>query len=79
MDQAPAEFLVRRRRRAPRYRAFIGAGVILGVLVALIATLFSPDGGSYSLGSVFGYTACMLGLIGALVGGLVAIVLDRRS
>lgn len=83
MPDAPHEILVRSRRRAPRYRAFVGTGALAGVLLALITTFFlqfEPVAGAttYTLESVFGYTALLFGLLGAMLGGIAAILLERR-
>ncbi len=74
-------------RRAPRYRAFVLSGVVVGAVVALVLVLTLgggdrpeetgvPDVGS---GPVLVFTALTLCLLGALLGGLVALFLDRRS
>jgi hypothetical protein len=74
-----------RVRRSPRYGVFLVVGALLGVLVALILT-FAYDGTSspsvltnvsFSQGQVFGFLALIVGSIGALIGGVVALVLDR--
>lgn len=87
-DQRPItsdEIIGGRVRRAPRYGAFLVLGALVGVLVALILT-FAYDGTSspsdltnvvFSEGQVFGFLALILGSIGALGGGIVALVLDR--
>lgn len=75
---SPLVLEVASRRRAPRYRAFIGVGIALGVLAALILTFTRPET-EYGYTSVFGYTALVCGLVGGLAGGAVAVVLDRRS
>ena len=49
----------------------------LGVAVAAVATIARPIAGDYSAGSVFGYLAVSLGLLGALVGGAVAVLVER--
>lgn len=70
-------------RHAPRYRAFVLSGVVLGVILAfvLVSLVGTDPGGAESLGSgpVFVFVALILGLVGALLGALVALVLDRRS
>lgn len=76
-------------RRAPRYRAFVLSGVVVGVLVAFVLVLTlgggqdgaAPGSGLPDLGTgpVLIFTALTLGLVGALVGGLVALLQDRRS
>ncbi|HEX5856911.1 MAG TPA: potassium transporter Trk [Microbacterium sp.] len=74
-----------RVRRAPRYGAFLVVGAIVGVLAALILT-FVYNGTrtpseltnvSYSQGQVFGFLALVLGTVGVLIGGIVALVIDR--
>lgn len=65
-------------RRHPRYSRFLLTGGVVGVVVAVIAGLAgSPDPGQ-SRGPLIGYLAVLLGLLGALLGGVVALVLDRR-
>jgi hypothetical protein len=66
------------RRREPRYAAFLVTGAALGVLVALVASLTTSGDGAYSRGAVFGYVAVVLGVVGALLGGVVAVQLARR-
>jgi hypothetical protein len=74
-----------RVRRSPRYGAFLILGAVVGALVALILT-FAFDGTSvpsdvtnvvFSQGQVFGFLALILGSVGALVGGVVALIFDR--
>ncbi len=77
MQEAPEEIVVRRRRLAPRYRIFIGAGVLLGVAVAGFLTLAFSNPDEYSVSSVLGYMAVLCGLVGGFAGGLLAVLLDR--
>lgn len=79
------EIVEARVRRAPKYGVFLGLGAILGVFVAMILT-FAFDGSGqasvntgvqYSQMQVFGFLALVCVAIGLLVGGLVALVLDR--
>ncbi|MGR0218336.1 hypothetical protein [Agromyces sp. ZXT2-6] len=64
-------------RRAPRYPAFILAGVALGVLVALVLTFAFPENAEFDRGQVFGFLLLWAGAIGATLGGVVALVVDR--
>ncbi|GAB7193017.1 hypothetical protein NUM3379_37260 [Kineococcus sp. NUM-3379] len=67
-----------RLRRAPRYGAFVLTGLLAALVVsALVAALATPSGG-YSRLALFGYLAVALGLVGAVLGGLVAVLLERR-
>ena len=67
-----------RLRRAPRYGAFVLTGLLAALVVsALVAALATPSGG-YSRLALLGYLAVALGLVGAVLGGLVAVLLERR-
>ena len=84
-EQPPVEEMPRfRRTRRPKYAVFIGLGVVVGVLVAGVVTFLAPlepdpvTGEEYSVGKVLAYTSLVLALVGGLLGGLVAVLLDRR-
>lgn len=64
-------------RRAPRYRAFVLTGAVAGVLVALVLTRVFPETGQFSARAVLGYLGVGLGLIGAVLGGLLAVFVER--
>jgi hypothetical protein len=64
-------------RRAPRYPAFIGLGIVLGALVALVLTFAYPDSGEYDRGQVFGFLLLWFGAAGAALGGIAALIIDR--
>jgi hypothetical protein len=78
------EIVAARVRRSPRYVVFLVLGAALGVFVAMILTFafdgtdrVAENGAVYSDGQVFGFLALVGIAVGLLVGGLVAIVLDR--
>jgi len=76
-----------RVRRAPKISVFLIVGALVGVFVAMILTFAfngsaeaSPNTGVvYSLGQVFGFLVLICAPIGLALGGVVALVLDRRS
>jgi hypothetical protein len=65
-------------RRHPRYSAFLLTGGVVGLVVAVVAGLAGSGDPGQSRGPLIGYLAVLLGLLGALLGGVVALVLDRR-
>lgn len=78
---------VLRVRRAPKISIFMLAGAAVGIIVALILT-FAFQGSAeespytnieYSQGQVFGFLVLGCIAIGVALGGLVALVFDRRS
>ena len=66
-------------RRAPRYRAFVGTGAALGVVLALLLTTYFPDDGRFSTASVLGYLAVILALVGGLLGAVAALVVEAAA
>lgn len=72
-------------RRSPRYGRFLLVGAIIGVIFALIvASITRPTPEeiagptiTYSFSAVFGFGALLFGAIGALLSGLLALLLDR--
>jgi Mg/Co/Ni transporter MgtE len=68
-----------RIRRAPKFLVFIILGAVLGVIVALVSTVYFPVDPSVGFGATFGYFALYGIVIGVLVGALIAILLDRLS
>ena len=67
-----------RLRRAPRYRAFVGTGALLGAIAGIVARLLLGDPGSlFSAGTTTGYLAAIGLLLGGLLGGAVAVLVER--
>lgn len=66
------------RRRAPRYRAFVLTGIGVAALVSLVTALVSSPADGYSQRQLFGFLLVSLGVFGAIVGGLVAVLVERR-
>lgn len=87
---APAtsgERQLQRVRRAPRYRPFVLTGAVVGLLVAaLVIALHSGptgtstggvDAGRYSQRQLFLYLGLGLAVLGGLLGGAVALLVER--
>jgi hypothetical protein len=68
-----------RVRRSPKIGVFLIAGVVLGALVALIAGNVAPTDPTTPKTQVIGYLLVVLAPVGALLGGVVALLLDRIS
>ncbi len=66
-----------RIRRAPRVPIFLVLGAVLGAVVTLIITASRPVDPSVGFGALYGYFLLYGVPAGLVVGGVVAVVLDR--
>jgi hypothetical protein len=67
-----------RLRRAPRYGQFGLTGALIGVLAGLVLALSFTAASNYSMQTIAGYFAAILGLIGAVLALGVAVLFERR-
>ncbi|WP_307844930.1 histidine kinase [Actinotalea solisilvae] len=69
-----------RVRRAPRFRAFVQAGVVVGVVLGVLAALVLPaEATEAGRGTVAVFTGLAGAVAGAVVGAALAVLADRRS
>lgn len=66
-----------RVRRAPRYEAFLGAGVVVGVLVGIVSGLTGDADPGTGRARLVAYLAVGCAMIGAMAGGLLAVLIER--
>ncbi len=66
-------------RSAPRFGRIIGTGVGVGIVLAMVLTLVLPNSTGTGRFLVFVLLAVGLGMLGALVGGVIATTLDRSA
>ncbi len=66
-------------RRAPRFSAFIVIGALVGLVATLVVTSLYPADPAVGFPATFGYFALFGVPIGAVLGAVVALVLDRRA
>jgi len=64
-------------RRSPRYVAFLATGAAVGVVAGLVLVL-GPGAGVDDRARLLAYLCALLAGLGALLGGVVAIVLEGR-
>jgi hypothetical protein len=65
-------------RRAPRYRAFVLAGAILGLVAGVVASIVLGGGDApFSSTTLTGYVGAIGLLVGGLVGAAVAVLVER--
>ncbi|TLM83111.1 hypothetical protein [Pseudarthrobacter sp. NamE5] len=78
-EELPAERREITVRRAPKYVPFLILGALVGVGAAAVAAFSVPANPSFDAGAVFGFFTVAFAAAGAILGAVVALVLDRRS
>lgn len=78
-DEDEPVAVVVRQRSAPRYGSFIGVGAILGALIALVLFVALPSDGGSSPVTALLYLVIVLAPLTALLGGLLAVIFEKRS
>jgi hypothetical protein len=66
-------------RRAPKFAPFMGLGALIGFVAALIVAYTGPADPTLTRESVLGFFTVVFAIPGLLIGGLVALLLDRIS
>jgi hypothetical protein len=64
-------------RRAPKFPAFMIVGGGLGAIVTFIATALNPVDPAVGFAALFGYFALYGVTAGVVIGGVIALILDR--
>ncbi len=64
--------------RTPNYLRFIVTGAIVGFLAGAIFSLVGESAADYSAGSQLAFFGVLFAGLGALLAGLVAVLLERR-
>jgi hypothetical protein len=67
------------RRRPPRFSAFLGTGAVLGLLAGLLLSAMTPADPRYDATATWGFFGLVCAGLGLLLGGVVAVLIDRRS
>jgi hypothetical protein len=78
-EQPPAERREVTVRRAPKYVPFLILGALVGVAVAAAVAYGLPASESFDPASVFGFFLVLFAAGGAILGAVLALVLDRLS
>lgn len=66
-----------RTRRSPKFTRFLATGAILGFLLGALWSMTGAPAAAYSVASQIGYFGLMGACLGALIAGIVAVLVDR--
>ena len=65
--------------RTPNFPAFLITGGLVGLLTGVFLGVVGPDDGRYAVSAAVGFLGLLCAGLGVLAGGIVAVLLDRRS
>jgi hypothetical protein len=66
-------------RRSPRFFAFLLTGGLAGLLIGFFLNVIGPVDSRYDASSELGFLGLIFAGLGALVGGIVAVLLEKRT
>jgi uncharacterized membrane protein HdeD (DUF308 family) len=64
-------------RRSPKYLAFMIAGIIVGIIAAMVLTFSLPNDSEFTLTQIFGFMLLITGTLGGTLGLVFALIVDR--
>ena len=64
-------------RRSPKFLAFMIAGIIVGIIAALVLTFSLPNESEFTLTQIFGFMLLITGTLGGTLGLVFALIVDR--
>lgn len=68
-----------RGHRPPRFSAFLMTGALLGLLAGFVLSAIGPVNARYDTWTVWAFLGLVCAALGLLLGGVVAVLVDRRS
>ena len=78
MSEQRGKQMARPARRQPRFTAFLFSGGVLGLVCGLFLSLVGPVDPRYDSSATLGFLGLIGTGLGVLLGGLVAVLFDRR-
>jgi hypothetical protein len=66
-------------RRKPNFTAFLLTGGLVGLLTGFFLSVVGPVDARYQATAALGFLGLICAGLGVLVGGIVAVLLDKRS
>ena len=79
MSQSPQKGRRAPGFRVPRFKGFLVTGGLAGLIVGVFLGVSGPEDPRYDTSAAAGFLGLLCAALGLLAGGLVAVLLDRRS
>jgi ABC-type uncharacterized transport system permease subunit len=69
----------RKVRKRPNFAAFLLTGGLAGLLAGFLLSALGPVATRYDAMAALGFLGLICAVIGILVGGVIAVLIDRRA
>jgi membrane associated rhomboid family serine protease len=78
VSQQPHGQQPRPARRTPKFTAFLLTGALAGLLIGFFLSVIGPVDAGYDSAVVLGFLGLIFAGLGALVGAIIAVLLEKR-
>jgi hypothetical protein len=78
VSQQPRKQQPRPFRRTPRFSAFLLTGALAGLLIGFFLSVIGPVDARYAASAALGFLGLIFAGLGALAGGIIAVLLEKR-
>ena len=68
----------RQAPRKPNFLAFLVSGGLVGLLIGFLVSVYGPTADRYDASATLGFLGLIFAGLGVLVGGIIAVLFDRR-
>jgi hypothetical protein len=78
VSQQPRKRQPRQAGRTPRFSAFLITGALAGLTVGLLLSVIGPADARYDASAALGFLGLIFAGLGGLVGGIIAVLIEKR-
>jgi len=68
-----------RQHRKPKFSAFLLTGALVGLLIGFLLSISGPVDARYDASAALGFLGLICAGLGLLAGGIIAVLLDKRT
>jgi hypothetical protein len=78
VSQQPRKQQPRQVRRTPKFSAFLITGGLAGLIIGFLLSVVGPVDARYDASASLGFLGLIFAGLGGLVGGIIAVLIEKR-
>jgi len=78
VSQQPRKQQPRQARRTPKFSAFLITGGLAGLIIGFLLSVIGPVDARYDASAALGFLGLIFAGLGALAGGIIAVLIEKR-